>query len=133
DFCGGTFPTSEIHGAAVAEIVYEMAPGAQLYLICIQDDVGLAQAKDYAIAQGIQVINHSAVWFNSSRGDGTGGAGSPGAIVAAGRAAGIPWVSAAGNHAQRHWSGTFSDTDGDSYHNFSGSDQGNGATVGTGQ
>ena len=71
------------------------------------------------------IINHSAVWFNSSRGDGSGGPDTPDGIVADARSHGILWVNAAGNHAQRHWSGTFADSDGDGFHNFSGPDQGN--------
>ena len=81
-----------------------MAPGAQLFLICMDTEVNLGQAKDYAIAQGITIINHSVVWINTSRGDGTGGPGTPDAIVADARANGILWVNGAGNRA-RHWSG----------------------------
>jgi hypothetical protein len=46
--CGGV-ATLTNHGTAVAEIVHKMAPGAQLYLICISTSVNLGQAKDYAI------------------------------------------------------------------------------------
>ncbi len=116
--CGSDFASTEPHGTAVAEIVHEMAPSAALYLICIDDEIDLGQAKDYAIAQGIQIINHSVAWFNTARGDGTGGPGTPDAIVADARAKGILWVNAAGNYQQRHWSGTFNDTDGDGFHNF---------------
>ena len=59
-----------------------MAPSAQLFLICVESEVGLANAVGYAKANGITIVNHSVGWFNTSRGDGTGGAGTPDAIVA---------------------------------------------------
>ena len=51
-----------------------MAPGAQLYLVCVATEVDLANAEVYAKGQGVQVINHSMAWFNSSKGDGSGAA-----------------------------------------------------------
>jgi subtilisin family serine protease len=50
---------TEKHGTAVAEIVYDMAPGANLYLIKIDDTLDLWDAEDYAISHGIKIINHS--------------------------------------------------------------------------
>jgi glucose/arabinose dehydrogenase/subtilisin family serine protease len=125
DFCAGGFNTATDHGTAVAEIVHEMAPGAQLMLLCVTTEVSLGQAKDFAVAQGATIINMSLGYPNSSRGDGTGGAGSPDAIVASARSAGILWVNSAGNQAQRHWSGTFFDPDADGFHNFATADAGN--------
>jgi probable HAF family extracellular repeat protein len=124
DYCGGDLATATAHGTGVAEIVHEMAPDAQLYLICIDSDVTLGQAEEYAKANGIKIVNHSVSWFDTSRGDGSGGAGTPDAIVANARANGILWVNAAGNYAQRHWSGAFVDTDGDGFLNFASADEG---------
>ena len=107
--CAGHFTTDEDHGTAVAEIVHDVAPGAQLYLICISTEVDLANAEAYAKAQGITIINHSVSWFDTSRGDGTGGPTTPEAIAADARANGILWVNAAGNQAQAHWQGGFID------------------------
>jgi hypothetical protein len=132
DQCGGNLNAAGgEHGVAVAEIVYEMAPGAQLYLICVDTDVDLGLAKDYAKANGINVIVHSASWFNTSRGDGSGTTPSPDATVADARNNGILWVNSAGNRGQQHWSGTFSDTDGNGLHNFNppGEPADNGNTV----
>ncbi|HZU04988.1 MAG TPA: S8 family serine peptidase [Chloroflexota bacterium] len=133
DFCGGQLATATAHGTAVAEIVYKMAPGAQLYLICIDTEVNLGQAKDYAKSQGISIVNHSVSWFNTSRGDGSGGPGTPDAIVADARASGILWVNAAGNYARSHWSGTFSDPDNNGWHNFAANDEGNTVFVPSGE
>ena len=125
DYCGGSMGGLEAHGTAVAEIVHEMAPAAELYAICVDTEVDLASAAAYAVAHDITIVNHSVGWFNSSRGDGSGEAGTPDAIVAAASDDGILWVNAAGNAAEEHWSGTWSDPDGNNSHNFDGSDEGN--------
>ena len=54
-----------------------------------------------------RLLNLSAGFYNTSRGDGSGGPTTPDGIVEAARAAGILWVVSAGNEAERHWSGTF--------------------------
>jgi Ca2+-binding RTX toxin-like protein len=125
DYCGGTMGAPEPHGTAVAEIVHEMAPGAQLYLICVDSEIGLANALAYAKANGITVVNHSVGWYNTSRGDGTGGPGTPDAVVADARANGILWVNSAGNAADEHWSGTFVDANSDRLHEFAPGDDTN--------
>jgi hypothetical protein len=124
DYCSGGFGTVTQHGTAVAEIVHEMAPGATLYLICVGTEVQLAQAETYAKGHGIQIVNHSVGWWNSSRGDGSGAAGTPDATVADANANGILWVNAAGNQAQQHWSGSFVDN-GSGWNLFSAGDPGN--------
>jgi subtilisin family serine protease len=133
DLCtGGAFdgPIAVEHGTAVAEVVHEMAPGAQLHLICADTLVGLAKAAAYARAQGIAVVNHSVSWFNTGRGDGSGGPTTPDAIVAEARAAGILWVNSAGNRGQQHWSGAFADADADGWHEFAPGDEGNTIVLG---
>lgn len=125
DLCGGAMGEPDPHGTAVAEVVYEVAPAAKLYAICVDTEVDLAQAVSYAKANGIAIVNHSVGWFNSSRGDGSGGPGTPDALVADARANGILWVNAAGNAAQKHWSGAFTDADGDGVHEFVAADETN--------
>jgi subtilisin family serine protease len=123
-FCPGALEFTD-HGTAVAEIVAEMAPAARIFLVCAQTVAALGQAKDWAKRHGVQIVNHSASWFNSSRGDGTAPQDTPAGIVADARAAGILWVNAAGNRAQQHWSGTFADADHDGWHEFAPGDEGN--------
>jgi subtilisin family serine protease len=123
DFCDGQFATATTHGTAVAEIVYEMAPGASLYLICVRTEVQLGQAEQYAKSQGVQIVNFSAGFLASGRGDGSGVAGS---VVADARSSGILWVNAAGNAGMTHWSGTYSDPDADRVHEWGADgDEGN--------
>lgn len=107
----------EDHGTAVAEIVHSMAPDAQLYLIKVGDSLDLKDAKDYCIANGIRIVNHSVGWFVSNFYDGN--CYFDNAVCTADHAYrnGILWVNSAGNHAKKHYGATFIDRDGDRLHN----------------
>ena len=103
------------HGTACAEIVHDMAPQAQLYLLKISTDIDLSEAVDYAISQGVDVISTSLTFINATPGDGTGRF----AVMAQkARTAGILWTTAAGNYRETHWSGAFTDADGDGFHEY---------------
>ncbi len=115
DFTGTGIEGTVSHGTAVAEIVHDMAPNAQLLLMKVADEVGLENAVDEAIRQGVQIINHSVAWFNTNFYDGTGPIA---AAAQRARSAGIVWVNAAGNYARRHWQGFASDGDGDGWVEF---------------
>lgn len=93
------------HGAAVAEIVYDMAPGAQVYLLAFSTEVELADAVSYARNQGVRVIVQSISWFNTGPGNGTGVIAD---IVRSATQNGILWVNSAGNQAQMHYRAMFS-------------------------
>ena len=117
DFSGTGLEASTSHGTAVAEIVHDMAPNAELYLMKIADEVDLENAVDEAIRQGVDVINHSVGWFNTSFYDGTG----PIVLnVQRARSAGILWVNAAGNYGQRHWGGIAQDSNQNGWAEFQG-------------
>ncbi len=104
------------HGAACAEIIHDIAPDAQLYLAKIATDVDLQEAMIWMrdVAK-VDVISTSIGWYNLSPGDGTGFFAD---VVAQARAAGILWVTAAGNDRESHWSGPFLDPDGNKFLNF---------------
>jgi subtilisin family serine protease len=121
DFCGGKLGTATEHGTAVAEIVHDMAPDAQLYLLCIDTEVDLANAESYAKSQGVKVINHSMGWWGDWRSDGSGPVG---AVVADAKANGILWVNAAGNEAVNHWAGPYHPSGG-TFQEFGPGDLGN--------
>lgn len=125
DLCGGQLDGPVGHGSAIAEVVHEMAPEAELHLVCVDSEVTLGEAKEYAIANGIDVVAHALAWFNTSRGDGRGAAETPEGIAAAATAAGIAWVTPAGNQARHHWGGPFSDADSDGRHEWATGDEGN--------
>ncbi len=114
-FDGTSLQTSTVHGTGVAEVVHDMAPDAELYAYKIGDDIDLSNAVDVAISRGVQAINHSVGWVNASFYDGTGPLHD---IVARARANDILWANAAGNDARSHWTGSWSDPDGDGWLNF---------------
>ena len=123
DFTGTGLTIGESHGTKVAQIVYDMAPRAQLYLIKVANEVDLENAKDYCIMERVNIINHSWGWPNTNFADGTG---LPCDIANDAQFNNILWVNAAGNAAQQHYQHSFSDTDGDGWHEFSsGGDESN--------
>jgi subtilisin family serine protease len=124
DYCNGHF-SDDPHGTAVAEIIAEEAPAVQLHLICVDDLVSLARAEAYVVANRIPIVNHSVGWFNTGPEEGTGGPGTPDAIIAHARANGVLWVNAAGNEVRRHWRGTFVDQDADHILDFAPGDDDN--------
>jgi hypothetical protein len=65
-FCGnggpGTLDGVTNHGTGVAEIVHQMAPGAQMYLVCFDQDADLSGVVAYLQGQGVTIVNAS--WGN---------------------------------------------------------------------
>jgi len=108
-----------VHGTAVAEIIYDIAPGATLYLGAFETDVEWRQAIEWAISQRPNVISTSWFWRSGCfRGDGMF---EP--LFRRARQNGIFWSTSAGNQADRHWEGTFTDQNGNSRHEFAGRDE----------
>jgi subtilisin family serine protease len=103
------------HGTASAELVHDVAPGAQLYLVNFGTEVELGNAVDYLIAEKVDIISFSVGYFVTGPGDGTG---TVNAIVDRATRAGVLWIVAAGNHAERHWVGPWIDETGDGFLNF---------------
>lgn len=108
-----------VHGTACAELVLDIAPDASLYLYAISTDVEFASAVDWAIERGVNIISMSGGWLAAPH-DGTGFLCD---VVNRARNAGVLFLVAAGNCAQGHYEGTFADSDGDKWHNFSGNDE----------
>jgi hypothetical protein len=111
---------TNVHGTACAEIVHDMAPDAQLYLVNFNTSTEQHQAVDWLIAQGVNIISYSVGWANAGDGKGTGPIA---ADVEKAAAAGITWCSAAGNDAEVHWEGLFRDSNGNKFHNFPDNDE----------
>jgi subtilisin family serine protease len=119
-----TFSTeTDDHGTAVAEIVYDMAPGAQLYLIKVADKLDLSDAKDYAIQNGINIINLSGGYLNQNFYDGRCWSTNAVCTASDAYAHDILWVNSAGNEAQRHYEAEFTDPDSNGWHNVSPSNE----------
>jgi len=106
------------HGTSVAEIVYDMAPDAELYLAKVNTSIQLDAAMNDMAAAGVSIINHSVAWFGAAFYDGTG---SICGTTNAAESAGMLWVNAMGNSRNAHYLQTFTDLDGDLKHDFVGS------------
>ncbi|MBN2398876.1 MAG: S8 family serine peptidase [Candidatus Aminicenantes bacterium] len=111
---------TNVHGTACAEIVHDMAPNAELYLVNFNTDTEQHQAVDWIISQGVNIISYSIGWANAGDGKGTGPITRD---VERAAQAGITWCSAAGNDARVHWEGTFADPNSNQFHNFPDNDE----------
>ena len=108
------------HGQAVAEVIHEMAPGAQLYLATVVTATDLQAAVDYFDAQGVAVISRSLTAQYDGPGNGTGPIAT---VINNAVANGIVWFNAAGNTASdgtidgQYWRGQWVDTNGNGWLN----------------
>lgn len=119
-FLEGGGPGTSTHGTACAEVVYDMSPDSELYLLPIDYDIKLASAVNYCLDNDIKVISTSLCFFGSGPKDGNGPICD---IMHYAYENGIIWVTAAGNYATRHYSGYSNDIDGDGWHNFAEDDE----------
>lgn len=95
-----TCSTNTTHGTMVAEAVYDVAPGAILY---ISND-HTNEAADWMVRNGVKIINHSRGSHWDGPGDGTSTiATSSLKTVEKAASNGVLWVNAAGNHALTSW------------------------------
>ena len=98
------------HGTAVAEIVHDVAPDAQLTLLSFGTDVEFLAAVEQAVGAGAHVINASVGFDNVWHPDGEHPLAE---AVDAATEQGVLWVNAVGNEADNYGSGALSDADGD--------------------
>lgn len=101
----------ENHGTACAEIVYDIAPGAEIYLVNAESPVEMNAAIDWIIKENIAVISHSIGWFFGS----LDGVGPINDIARKAVESGIVWVNASGNEADRHTWAYAVDADNDDF------------------
>ncbi len=96
------------HGAACAEIAYDMAPDATVYLYAWDTDAEFASAvDDYRNnVTGKRVATMSISFVNAGPYDGTGTTTGPTTKVNQAQASGIFWANAAGNYQTQHYSWT---------------------------
>jgi hypothetical protein len=110
--------------------VHDVAPDAALFLVNQNTDTQFDKAVDCLIAKGVQVINYSINWYYDGPGDGTGRINE---IVNKATNAGITFVNSAGNFGDRHWSGNWTDADGDGWLEFSSGSETQQFTVNAGE
>jgi len=111
---------SQSHGTAVAEIISDVAPKSGLYLYEMNTDVEFGRAIDEAIANDVDVIAMAAGWPNLP----TDGSSHITKKVEEAISHGISVIVPSGNFAEKHWEGSFSDSDLNSWHEFAESDEG---------
>lgn len=111
-----------VHGAACAEIVHDMAPDAELFFAHDDTEADYYAAIDWFIAQDVDVISYSCGWLGEFPFDGSGlPHNTINAKVEQARAAGIFWVTSAGNSADNdNYQGTYEQIPGYPWHSFEG-------------
>ncbi len=113
DYSGKGIDTEYYHGTACAEIIHDMAPEAELYLIKLSDEIETTEVIDYCIEEEIDIVSLSMGSFGTGPGDGTGYLDE---VFDDARDAGILVVASAGNFGNitedgvtlgSHWKGYF--------------------------
>ncbi|MBN2240508.1 MAG: S8 family serine peptidase [Dehalococcoidales bacterium] len=117
-FIGG--PGNENHGTACAEIIHDIAPGAQLFLANYASSAEKIAAVGWFITQGVDIISCSTSLPAYGPGDGTGILND---LVQTADTSGIIWVQSAGNYAEQHWWGDFDDPTTNRWLNFTDTDE----------
>jgi hypothetical protein len=107
------------HGANVAQVVWDIAPGARYTFVNYHTQLELSQAVDWLVngpdgKPRVDVIVHSNSFLDGPF-DGTGVAAQ---AVNRAHDAGIFWANSAGNYARRHWEGVVGDPDKDGWANI---------------
>ncbi len=103
------------HGVACAQVIHDIAPGAELHLVRVNGSTTLENAAAWAQREQIDVVSMSMSFFNNSFHDGTGIASTIAEQMAAD---GVLLVNSAGNYAEEHWDGDFDDPDDDGDFDF---------------
>jgi hypothetical protein len=104
------------HGANVAQVVWDIAPGARYTFVNYHTQLELSQAVDWLVngpdgKPRVDIVVHSNSFLDGPF-DGTGVAAR---AVDRAHDAGIFWANSAGNYAHRHWEGVAGDADKDGW------------------
>jgi len=103
------------HGTAVAEVIHDVAPEAELYLVYYDGgDVSMGNAVEWLLQQGVQIISHSAGGLAAPM-DGTG---RDAELVKLAADNGVLWINSAGNNGTQHYRAAYTDTNNDGVHEF---------------
>jgi hypothetical protein len=105
----------EEHGVAVAEVLKDIAPDAELYLATAATTSDMRAAIDWFAANGVSVVNRSLGAPFDGPGDGTGPLA---ALVDHAAALGITWFNSAGNDAAGTYGRYTGGVTGDGYVDF---------------
>ena len=111
--------TGNLHGSAVAEIIHDVAPDAELVFACYQTSAEKQSAVDWLMSQNVDIISSSTGSIFGRR-DGTGELA---VMVDQVFAQDVLWVNSSGNTGITHYRAIFTDEDGDGYHEFAPEDE----------
>ena len=103
------------HGVACAEVIRDIAPAAELFLVRVSNLTTLENAVQWAIREDIDLISMSLSFFNESFYDGTGAINDQMDLLTE---AGILMITSSGNYADEHYQADFTDLDEDGFHDF---------------
>jgi hypothetical protein len=113
------------HGANVAQVVWDIAPGARYTFVNYHTQVELSQAVDWLVngpdgKPRVDIVVHSNSFLDGPF-DGTGLAAQ---AVNRAHDAGIFWANSAGNYRRRHWEGVAGDPGKDGWADIGPADRG---------
>ena len=125
----------ETHGTAVAEAIFDMAPGVDLYLADPLSRLDEQRAVAWMTGDGIRIINASSYSGQIFEGPGDGTSpysNSAYALVDQAVAGGALWVNAAGNSGDAGWTGAWVDADNNGWLDFAPGDEVDSMTLAAG-
>ena len=112
--------SSKLHGTAVTEAIFDVAPEAEYYMANLSSWGDLLDTVNWMTTQGVDVINMSVGFAFAGPGDGTSPfSNSPLTSVDEAVAGEIVWVNSAGNNARANLFGPFTDLNDNGFHDFS--------------
>ncbi|QLH09400.1 S8 family serine peptidase [Candidatus Nitrosotenuis sp. DW1] len=109
-----------VHGTAMAEIITNLATNTKLRLLTAGNEIEFLDAIDYAISKKVNIIVVSFTWVNYI----TDGKSIVTQKVEDAIKSGITVIVPSGNYAEKHWQGTFIDSDQNSWNEFVADDEG---------
>lgn len=115
---------NELHGNAVLELAYDVAPGADYIAYDTLTLGDWIEAINDAVSRDADIISASLGAPLDGIGDGSALDGSVAEAVEAAEAAGVIYINAAGNSREQHWGGLYEPSANDSnIHDWDGSGQ----------
>jgi len=116
----GGYSNEYIHGTSVVEIIIDVAPDVDIFLYTFDTRLEFLDAVSEALKNDVDLMTTSTGWISSP----TDGKSPMTQKIEEVINQEIPFVISAGNYAETHWSGDFSDEDEDKWHEFALDDEG---------